>query len=126
MRHAVAVLEKAFDLGDLQRIPDAVVHAGKRQRMSFFLMANISSHQRADPGRIDVRDACEIQYKPHSDIRANQVLKLVQRRNGERTREFENAFLVLDAEILDRQWFIAHKFRILPGVFGLSMATDEF
>src|SRR6267154_2121630 len=95
VRHAVAVLEEALHLRDLKRVSHTLIHASQSQRVSFFLMANVSSNQRSNSGRVDVRHAGEINHQCISSTGANQVLKFIERANGQWSRELEDAFLIL-------------------------------
>ena len=95
VRHAVAVLEEVVHLRNFERVSYAVVHAGKDQRVSFLLVSDVSTNHGPDPGRVDVGHAGEINHQCISSTGADQVLKFIERANGQWPRELQDAFLIL-------------------------------
>ena len=59
--HAVNVVKEFIYLRDLQGATHALIHSRQSDRVAFFLMAHIGSHQCSDAGGVHVGDIGEVE-----------------------------------------------------------------
>src|SRR5579862_2425322 len=68
--------EKAFDVGYLERIPNALAHTDQGERVSFFIVTNMGSDECSNAGRVDIRNGGEINHECARILGTNRILKL--------------------------------------------------
>lgn len=72
-------LKKLLDVGNLQRLPDALVYSHQGQSASVaVLAAHVSADQSSNAGGVDVRDVGEIQDQIVRTVGSSFVLELEQ------------------------------------------------
>jgi len=71
--------EELKNTGYFEGIAHALVDADEREETTIFIVRNVGTHQGADAGRVDIRDAGKIDYERRRSFRAKSSLELKQR-----------------------------------------------
>ena len=93
----------------------AVADSDKVQAPSVLLMGGVRTHQRADPGGVDIGDIGKIQKKGLGIVGPDPGLKVEQVANDERPGKAQNALPLLGAhEIFDDKRLLWHRKILVP------------
>ena len=83
--------KELFDACHFQSGDESIVDTDQGKFAPFFVMRDVGADECADPGRVNVRNACEVDDQGGDVFRANGSLKLKQRSENDWTLETEDS-----------------------------------
>ena len=101
-RDRIVDAKKLFDACDFQGREKPLTDSYQGEFVTSLVMRDVGAHQRADSGRVDIRNIRKIDDQCGGILRAKGGLKLKQRSENDRALETENTLTGLGAvEIFD-------------------------